>query len=79
MGRSAQSTIKLLNASGTTIGFAMRGVLHEGRCYFAALNKAERERLNGRAQVAHRCLWMRPEHARTPARRNSLSASRSKI
>jgi hypothetical protein len=57
MGHSAQSAIKSMNAARRTIGFALRTSLQQGRCYFAALNKADRDRLNGRAQLTHRCLW----------------------
>jgi hypothetical protein len=57
MGQTAQSAIKPLNAAGNAIGFAMRSVPPRERCHIAALNKAELQCLNGRSQVAHRCLW----------------------
>jgi hypothetical protein len=65
MARSAQSAIKRLNAAVTPNGFVMRSVPYQRRCYFAALNKADRAGLNARQQIAHRCLWT--QHAASNA------------
>jgi hypothetical protein len=57
MVQKAQSTIKPMNTLPSAIGSAMRALSCHGRCYIPALNEAGQERLNGRSQVAHRCLW----------------------
>jgi hypothetical protein len=45
----AQSSISYLNASSRTFGFVMRGISGLGRWQIAALNEADRARLNGNA------------------------------